>query len=74
MHMRSETTEFVNYVTLMRSAKPRLAYSSNFRVSQSGNQPSVHDFRRPVLGFQCFCVTGYAAYIRWQVNPPGYPY
>ena len=33
VHIRSETAQFVHYVTLMRSAKPRLAYSSNFHVS-----------------------------------------
>ena len=42
VHIRSETAQFVHYVTLMRSAKPRLAHRSNFHVSQSGNQTSLH--------------------------------
>ena len=33
VHIRSETAQFVHYVTLMRSAKPRLAYSTNCHVS-----------------------------------------
>ena len=52
----------------MRSAKPRLAYSSKFRVSFPGNQPSLLDFRRPVSGFRCFCVT---VYVHRQVNSKG---
>ena len=48
VHIRFETTEFVHYVTLMRSAKLALENSSIVRVSQPGNQRSMHDFRRPV--------------------------